>query len=171
MTPTATKVALVGTLGATVAALVAFAVSAPTRDVDPRFAGWFLLLFSLLFLARVAGQVLVVLARPRWLPPAGDWNLLPYPLLLPLQLVLLGLIGWLLHGFVSASGPASKPVPEFGAAVVAFSAVYAAAMVVRFAVRMRRRPEARWFGGAIPIVFHLVLAAFLFVYGTYHASY
>ena len=29
-----------------------------------------------------------------------------------------------------------------------------AAMVVRYAVRMRRRPGERWFGGAIPIVFH-----------------
>ena len=43
-------------------------------------------------------------------------------------------------------------------------------MVVRYGVRMRRRPEARWFGGAVPIVFHLVLAAFLFTWGRYNVS-
>jgi hypothetical protein len=33
---------------------------------------------------------------------------------------------------------------------------------------MRRRPGQRWFGGAIPIVFHWVLAAFLLVYAVYN---
>jgi hypothetical protein len=33
---------------------------------------------------------------------------------------------------------------------------------------MRRRPDQRWFGGTIPIVFHWVLAAFLLVYGVYN---
>jgi hypothetical protein len=34
---------------------------------------------------------------------------------------------------------------------------------------MARRPEQRWFGGTVPIVFHCVLAAFLFVLGSYDA--
>ena len=53
---------------------------------------------------------------------------------------------------------------------IGFSLVYAGSMVVRYAVRMRRRPGERWFGGAIPIVFHVVLAAFVFTYGVFHAS-
>jgi hypothetical protein len=36
---------------------------------------------------------------------------------------------------------------------------------------MQRRPEQRWSGGAIPIVFHFVLAAFVYTLGSYHASY
>jgi hypothetical protein len=44
-------------------------------------------------------------------------------------------------------------------------------MAVRYAVRMTRRPEQRWFGGTIPIVFHWVLASVVFVYGSFHASY
>ena len=44
-------------------------------------------------------------------------------------------------------------------------------MAARYAVRMRRRPGQRWFGGAIPIVFHFVLAAYLYVLGSFHASY
>ena len=41
-------------------------------------------------------------------------------------------------------------------------------MMARYAIRMVRKPHARWFGGAIPIVFHLVLAAFLLTWGLYH---
>ena len=54
--------------------------------------------------------------------------------------------------------------------LVACACVYAAGMAVRYAVRMARRPEQRWFGGAIPIVFHFVLASWLLVLGLYHAS-
>jgi hypothetical protein len=43
-------------------------------------------------------------------------------------------------------------------------------MVVRYVVRMARRPGQRWFGGAIPIVFHIVLSSWLFVFGSFHAS-
>jgi hypothetical protein len=34
---------------------------------------------------------------------------------------------------------------------------------------MARRPEQRWLGGTIPIVFHWVLAVFLFVLGASQA--
>jgi hypothetical protein len=44
-------------------------------------------------------------------------------------------------------------------------------MLIRYVWRMSRRPEQRWFGGAIPIFFHWVLAAYLFVFGNFHASY
>jgi len=43
-------------------------------------------------------------------------------------------------------------------------------MASRYVVRMYRRPGERWFGGTIPIVFHFVLAAFLFTWGKYHVS-
>ena len=46
----------------------------------------------------------------------------------------------------------------------------AAVMALRYVVRMVRRPGQRWFGGAIPIVFHLVLASFLFTWGRFHAQ-
>jgi hypothetical protein len=39
---------------------------------------------------------------------------------------------------------------------------------MRYAVRMRRHSDQRWFGGTIPIVFHWVLAAFLLVFGVYN---
>jgi hypothetical protein len=170
-TPAPTKAALVAVLAATGAAVASFLAVAAAERVEPRLAGWFLLLFAGLFALRVAGQLVVVLRRPRWLPPMEEWNLMPYRLLLPIQLVFLAVMAWLLRDFLAESGFAVEPSPWFGRFVLGFAAVYAGAMLVRYVVRMRRRPEQRWFGGTIPIVFHWVLAAFLLVLGTYHASY
>jgi hypothetical protein len=43
---------------------------------------------ALLFLLRVVGQILVAFLGVRFLPPLEDWysGLLPYPILLPVQL-------------------------------------------------------------------------------------
>jgi hypothetical protein len=41
---------------------------------------------------------------------------------------------------------------------------------VRYIVRMWRRPDQRWLGGTIPIVFHSIVAAFLWIVGRYHLS-
>jgi hypothetical protein len=49
--------------------------------------------------------------------------------------------------------------------LVVVADAYAASMVVRYIVRMARRPDQRWLGGCIPIVFHVVLASWLFVIG------
>jgi len=43
-------------------------------------------------------------------------------------------------------------------------------MVARYVIRMARHPEARWVGRTIPIVFHIVLAGWLFVLGSYLRS-
>jgi hypothetical protein len=62
------------------------------------------------------------------------------------------------------------PHSRFGEGILVFAYVYAAAMAVRYAARMVTRPAARWFGGTIPIVFHFVLASYLYVFGWFHAS-
>ena len=170
-TPWPTKIALATTLAVTAAADIVFAAFVARDRIDARRAGWFLLVLTLLFLARVAGQVVVRLAAPAWLPPTEEWNLMPYRFLLPLQLVFLAVMAWLVRAFLVESGVAADPLPSFGRFVLVVSGLYAGAMVVRYVVRMRRHPETRWFGGAIPIVFHWVLASFLFVFGSYHASY
>jgi len=170
-TPVATTAALVFTLALTVAAVLAFVTAAPAREVEPSLAGAFLWLFLGLFFLRVAGQVLVVLRAPRWLPPMQQWNLTPYRFLLPVQAVLLAVMAWIGHDLSRGRGVFADPAPAAGRTLLWFSYVYAGGMAARYAVRMARRPAERWFGGAIPIVFHVVLAAFLFTLGTFHASY
>ena len=139
-------------------------------ELGARKTAAYLLVFSLLFLLRVVGQLLVVLHAPRWLPPMNQWHLMPYNLLLPSQIVFLGLMGWIVVSVFESVGPLARHNPAFGRFLIGFSFVYAGAMALRYAIRMYRRPGERWFGGTIPIVFHLVLAAFLFTWGRYHVS-
>ena len=169
-TPAATKLALLATVLIAGGALVGFTAARGGGSAGARFSAYFLVLFSSLFLLRVAGQLVVVARHPRWLPPADQWNLTPYRLLLPTQLAILGLIAWIDESFWTGSGPPVTPRDGLGKGVLWFAAVYGGAMAVRYAVRMARRPEERWFGGTIPIVFHWVLAAYLTVLGVFHVS-
>jgi uncharacterized protein len=171
MSPPATNAVLVATLLVTVAAVAEYLRRTEADEVDPQVAGAFFTLFTVLFALRVVGQVVVLLAAPAWLPPMDRWNLMPYRLLLPIQLALLVVMCWICIGLLADDGFVAEPHRGFGLFVIGLSLVYAGSMVVRYVVRMRRRPEERWFGGAIPIVFHIVLAAFLFTYGVFHASY
>jgi hypothetical protein len=169
-TPAPTKLVLAATLAVTGGALAWFAAGRST-PLSPGFAAPFLWLFSGLFLVRVAGQLLVRLRRPAWLPPTEEWNLAPYRLVLPTQLVILAVMGWIDISFTLDRGEPVHPHPRLGEGVLVFAYVYAAAMAVRYGVQMVRRPTARWFGGTIPIVFHVVLASYLYVFGWFHASY
>ncbi len=100
-----------------------------------------------LFVLRVLGQILVVLFAPSWLPPMEAWysGLLPYPLLLPAQILIIALMIWMIR----------RPPPEKRAPIIVFASIYALAMIVRYAILRTHE---------IPVVFHLVLASFLFVY-------
>jgi uncharacterized protein len=171
MSPPATNAILAATLVVTVAAVAEFLRRTGADEVDPQVAGAFLALFTGLFALRVVGQIAVLLAAPRWLPPMDRWNLLPYRFLLPIQLAFLAVMSWIWIGLLAERGVVAEPHRGFRLFAIGVSVVYAGSMVARYAVRMRRRPGERWFGGAIPIVFHVVLAAFVFTFGTFHASY
>ena len=122
-----------------------------------------------LFVGRVVGQVLVVLAHPPWLPEMKQWysGLLPYPVLLPIQIVYIVVMTWIALDFTRGMGAFVTPRPGLGAALVWISYVYAAGMIVRFVIWLRKTPAERraW----IPIIFHIVLAAFLWVFASWHA--
>lgn len=156
-TPLPTAVALLVTLAATTAGLVAFIFGAPAA------VGVYLLVFTALFALRVVGQLGVVAWRPEWLPPMHEWNFVPYRVLLTAQLAILALMVAILLGMAT-------PGPDLARVLVPAALLYWAAMALRYARRMARRPDQRWFGGAIPIVYHCVLAAFLFVLGVAHAG-
>ena len=167
--PRFTRVALSATLAITATALAVF-FSASPDPADARDSAAYLFLFTALFLLRVAGQLFVRRRQPRWLPLTEQWNLSPYHLLLPTQLGILALMGWIDTDFARGVGFWVHPRPAFGSAVSWFALVYALAMVVRYIVQMIRQTELRWYGGTIPIVFHFVLAGYLFVLGSFHAS-
>jgi len=170
-TPRLTKALLIATVVATIAGIVGFTQAHQGSAIDPQLAAGYLWFYSALFLVRVAGQLVARTRRPEWLPPDSEWNLTPYRLLLPVQLGILGLMAWIDLDMSRGAGFWANPKPNFGQAVLWFAYAYAAVMLVRYLVRMWRRPEQRWFGGAIPIVFHWVLASYLWVLGSFHASY
>ena len=170
MTPRPTKLALVAVLAVTCAAFVAVIRLQCDGALDPEELAPVFWLLTALFAVRVVGQVLVAVRSPSWLPPMSEWNLVPYRLLLPAQLAILGVMSWIDASFSTSSGPPVERAEVFGWLLIAFSAVYAGAMVARYVVRMWRRPAARWFGGTIPIVFHLVLATYLYALGSFHVG-
>jgi hypothetical protein len=127
----------------------------------------YLWLFTVLLVGRVLGQIVVVLFHPRWLPPMAQWQsgLLPYPVLLVGQAVVLWLMFSISIDFSRGAGYWVAPRPALGRAAIIWSYCYAGAMVVRYVIRMRRRPDQRWLGGTIPIVFHTIVAAFQWTFG------
>jgi hypothetical protein len=135
---------------------------------DPRATAVALGFLQVLFMLRVTGQLLVVSGRgPRWLPPMRAWQsgLLPYQVLLASQLLIAAVMTfvasslWFRRRVVPASGA------NIGRSLLWFSYAYAGGMLARYVIRMAHRPDQRWFGGTIPIAFHLVLAGWLFVFG------
>ncbi|MFN8526344.1 MAG: hypothetical protein U0821_24865 [Chloroflexota bacterium] len=119
-----------------------------------------------LFVLRVVGQVIVVVWEPAWLPPNHEWmsGLMPYPLLLPSQLLLIALLAAIARDATRQSGWFNGPAPRTGRALRWFGYLYAGSMVARYILTMALLPERRWLGGTIPIWFHLVLAAFVYTY-------
>ena len=131
-----------------------------------------LAVLAVAFYLRVLGQALVAFLSVDFLPPMPAWysGLIPYPVLLPIQLVILGFQAKISADIWHGTGLFARLRPRAGRLLIAVSIVYFAAMVVRYAVTMYLHPDQRWLGGTIPIVFHVVLAAYLFVLGKYFAS-
>ena len=123
-----------------------------------------------LFVFRVAGQALVALFHVDFLPPMREWysGLLPYEYLLPSQVVIVALIVKICVDFARGRGIFVEPHRFFAVYWLYFGYVYLAVMVARYPLQMYFHPEARWFGGTIPIFFHWVLAAFVITVGLHH---
>ena len=124
------------------------------------------------FAGRVAGQMLVAFWEVAWLPPMSEWmsGLMPYPYLLPAQILIIGVCTKACLDFTRGRGWFVQTRSVFGNGVLYFGYVYFAGMVVRYILQMILRPETRWFGGTIPIVFHLVLAGFIILFGLWHRA-
>jgi hypothetical protein len=132
----------------------------------------FLCALQFAFFLRVLGQALVAFFHMDFLPPMTQWysGLLPYPILLPVQVLILLLQTKINWDIWRASGFFARRRLWAGKALYSFSFVYFVAMLLRYVLTMYLYPERRWFNGTIPIFFHFVLAAYLFVLGRYQLS-
>jgi len=129
-------------------------------------------ILTVLLFGRVIGQVIVFFYAPKFLPPMEKWQsgLLPYPLLVLGQCIVLWLMISISFDFTRTSGFWMEPHPLLGAIVLWWSYFYFAAMVVRYTVRMSRKPDQRWLGGTIPIIFHSLVAVFQWIFAAHHVG-
>ena len=128
----------------------------------PPRAGLALSILTVLFAARVAGQALVAFAGVTWLPPMEAWfsGLLPYPVLLPIQIaILVGQVA--VDAAVLRGGGRARPRPRIARALCWLGRGYAAAMAIRYGLTRTH---------AIPVVFHWVLAAYLLLLARWWAA-
>ena len=139
---------------------------------DPTVYAFFLTLFTVLLVGRILGQLVVVLFAPRWLPPMEQWQsgLLPYPVLLVSQIVVLTFMVLISADFIRGTGFFVSAHKGGGVFSIGFACVYFARMVVRYILRMKWYPDQRWFGGTIPIIFDSFVAMFLFTWGLYQVA-
>lgn len=124
------------------------------------------------FLLRVVGQVLVAFFQVPFLPPMSEWysGVVPYRVLLPIQIMILLLQASISLNIWRDAGFFACRRPQAGQVLFWFSVVYFLSMVVRYILTMYLYPERRWLTGTIPIFFHWVLAAYLFVLSRYQFS-
>ena len=110
-----------------------------------------------LFAARVVGQIEVWLVAPEWLPEMDAWysGLLPYPVLLPAQILILMVMSVVAWNRRIRTGRFARTNPRAAAGLRLFALIYFAAMVARLALQGMEH--------AIPIAFHWVLALFVLV--------
>ena len=123
------------------------------------------ILFAL-FIGRVVGQIFAATIAPRWLPPMKRWysGLMPYKYLLPTQMLFIVVMTLMNVGIARGTGPLGTPSAMVGRWLIWASYIYALGMVIRSVRYALATPERR--GVLIPIIFHFVLAGFLFAYGS-----
>lgn len=139
------------------------------RGLPLRTASAATLLWScvVLFAARVIGQMQTLLVAPDWLPDMAAWysGLLPYPVLLPVQVAILMLMSVVAWNRRVRNGSFARSHPRRAQVLRMLAGIYFAAMAVRLAVNINANGADFWREGAIPVAFHWVLALFVLVSG------
>ena len=127
---------------------------------------WALWVLTGLFAFRVVAQP-AALVFDGFLPSFNSWDggVLPYPVLLVTQLVILT---WLAHTAWRFSTDKVIPHRPIGRLALAFGGVYFAAIFLRLVLGATALSDIRWFASPLPAFFHLVLATYLLLYGYCH---
>lgn len=115
------------------------------------------------FVGRVVAQLLQLWRPNAGLPPFAAWHssLLPYPLLLALQAIIIGLGLWAVVRVCRGVAPSE----HLGRALRTASVLYAVAMAVRLSLGLTVLRHVPWFAAYLSTAFHFVLAGFLLTLG------
>ena len=133
--------------------------------MNRRRYAWALWLLTGLFAFRVVAQPAALAFDG--LPSFDSWDggVLPYPVLLVTQFVILG---WLVRTAWRFSTGDVVPHRRVGRVALAFGGVYFAVMFLRMLLGATTLSHVRWFASPLPTFFHLVLATYLLLYGYWH---
>jgi hypothetical protein len=120
-----------------------------------------------LFLLRVLAQIYAGLYAPAWLPAMEQWysGLLPYPVLLPAQVLLLMLMTVVSTDNTRGRGRFCVESTTARSWLLRSAALYALVMLARYGVTSWVNGWSWWFRGTLPILFHWVLASYLLALG------
>lgn len=130
----------------------------------------FLVALLVLFCLRVLGQLMVALFQVTYLPPMSEWQsgLLPYPLLLIFQCLIIVLYGRVCFDFYRQSGFFYVPNTRLARPLMRVGTLYFLSVAIRLLIWTTIFQHHIWFSGTIPIFFHFVLASFVIVLAQHH---
>jgi len=120
-----------------------------------------------LFCARVSGQLIQFFFSFSFLPSFEEFHsgTMSYVRLFFFQVVI---ILFYLRTCIRMSRGTIVVNRIKGKRLLILGIMYASVMITRYILRMAMFPTERWFGGCIPIFFHIVLASFFIINGIYH---
>jgi len=139
----------------------------PTNTTHSRNYARVLTVLLSLFVFRVGAQLLVLNFDIALLPSFDAWHsaLLPYPLLVAVQLAIIALCGSLCmrmyHNTIT-------PQRKLGKTLLVLGSLYFATMLLRLSLGLTLLATHSWFSHYLPTFFHFVLAGFVLVLGHFH---
>jgi len=118
-----------------------------------------------IFVARVMGQIEVVLLAPSWLPPFRAWEsgLIPYSVLLPIQILLIAWMAIIAADHWRGSGYFWLKRESTRRRLKLIAGIYFAVMLLRLVITVAIPPHTLLERGLIPIIAHWDLAAFMYL--------
>lgn len=121
-----------------------------------------------MFVFRIFAQLAQAYFPVAFLPPFEAWQsgALPYPVLLLLQLIVIGLCTWIIWKLQSGT---LRIGPRAAAFYLTIGGIYFALMFFRLVAGFSFASDHPWLGARIPTFFHLVLACFLLIIGFFHS--
>jgi hypothetical protein len=118
-----------------------------------------------LFVVRVVGQIEVLVLSPHWLPPFRAWEsgLIPYSVLLPIQIILIAWMAIIATDHWRGSGYFWVTHRSTRRRLMIIAEIYFAVMLLRVAIAAYIPPHSLAERGLIPVIAHWDLAAFIYL--------
>lgn len=136
-----------------------------SSSLHERYLPWMLTL-AVLFVLRVLAQAVQWSGPVPFLPSFDAWqgSGLSYPALLASQVVIVALLA---RALVVVRSRSITPASWKHRACFVLGGAYFAAMAVRLVAGLTFLSDVEWFAQSLPALFHLVLAAFVLLFGHY----